>query len=88
MKYNIIAALPVRWTTQDCAECGRTINGPAVRVAIRENGTVHAVAYHPHIDEDLEQRPCAPENKLVRAAIEKLPSVAHAYIAALAAGVR
>lgn len=72
MKPLIIAALPVRWTEHECAECGRIIGGPAVRVAYKDGSTVYAATFHPHITEDLEQRPCAPEHPLVRAAITQL----------------
>lgn len=68
----IIAALPCR-TTQACADCGKIIDGPAIRIAVREGRTVSAYHVHPHYQEQDEQRACAPAHPLVIAAVRALP---------------
>ena len=74
MTRTIISAMLIRRPrlTHDCAECGRPIHGQALRVAgYVDGGPVEAHYYHPIVDEADEQRACAPDGELVRAALRR-----------------
>lgn len=71
---TIIAARvePLRYPhARVCADCGGLVTHRALRVAVKHDGRVSVVHYHPHVDEDLEQRACAPDHPLVRAALRR-----------------
>lgn len=82
MNATIISATVLRTSVRrDCPTCGRSIQHGerALRVAYKDGTRVVSEFYHPHIDEDLEQRPCAPDHRLTRLALRRIrgaPAVA------------